>query len=63
MKPFKRDVVKPGDELALARLPAIRMRFKFMGHDSEVVATYIDPRSGALRDVILRQREVLMVAA
>ena len=63
MKPFKRDAVKPGDELALARLPDIRMRFKFMGHDGDVVATWTAPQPDRPLDVILRQREVLIVDA
>ncbi len=63
MKPFNRDAVKPGDELALARLPATRMRFKFIGHDGDVVASWIAPRPRCPLDLILRQREVLMVEA
>jgi hypothetical protein len=60
VKKFNRKTVKQGDLLALARMPSVHMRFKFMGHDGDVVATWVDPLPNRPLDVILRQKDVLM---
>ena len=58
--PFKTPIA-PGDLLVLAREPWRKLRFKGMGHDGEVIATWEVPPKGRPLDVIVRQREVLRV--
>lgn len=59
MKKFDRDRVKPGDMLALALFPSSLLRFKGMGHDGQVIATWVNPQPNCPLDVILRQMDVL----
>jgi hypothetical protein len=63
VKPFDRSVVKAGDLLCLTSDPQRRLRFKFMGHEGVVVATWAEPVPGRPRDAILLQRQVRMVDA
>jgi hypothetical protein len=63
MKPFDRNAVKAGDLLCLVSNAERKLRFKFMGHDGAVVATWVHPVHGMPRDAILRQRQVRMVEA
>jgi hypothetical protein len=57
-KPFRCDAVRAGDLLVLTRDESRRLRFKFMGHDGSVVATWVEPPPGRPLDVIVRQRDV-----
>lgn len=54
---FNRNKVKLGDRLMLVANQSIPMTFKGMGHDGEVIITYIG-FDGRQRDAILRQREL-----
>ena len=63
MKPFNRNTVKPGDLLCLTLYPWRKLRFKFMGHEGVVVATWVDPAPGMPQDAILRQKQVRIVEA
>lgn len=63
MKPFNRNAVKVGDLLCLTRDPRQQLRFKFMGHDGAVIATWVDLVPGTPQDAILLQRQVRMVEA
>jgi hypothetical protein len=61
MKPFNRHTVKPGDLLCLTRDPRQQLRFKFMGHEGVVIATWVAETPGMPRDAILRQNQVCIV--
>jgi hypothetical protein len=61
MLPFDRKLTQRGDLLAWTSDPTRRLLFKFMGHGSDVVATWLEPRVGRPNDVICRQRDVLRV--
>jgi hypothetical protein len=63
MRPFSRKTVKAGDLLCLANDPRRQLRFKFMGHDGVVVATWVVPVPGRPLDAILLQRQIRMVDA
>ena len=59
---FDRKKVKAGDKLVATANHDLRFVFKFMGHDGDVVASWVNPLPGSPKDVIVRQRDVLMVA-
>jgi len=61
LEPFDRNKVKAGDRMVMAQFHSVDLIFKFMGHDGDVVATLDGP--GPPRDVIFRQRDVLMEVA
>ena len=61
LKRFDRNKVKAGDPLVLALFNGVKLTFKFMSHDSDVVATWVDSEASWPEDTILRQRDVLMV--
>lgn len=61
MKPFDPSVVKLGDELALSRYPPTRLTFRGMGFDGKVIAEWVNPIEGRPLDVIVGQRELLIV--
>jgi hypothetical protein len=63
MLKFNRNTVKPGDLLCLTLDPRRQLRFKFMGSDGVVVATWVDPIPGKPFDAILLQRQVKLVKA
>jgi hypothetical protein len=59
-KPFRPADVNRGDRLVLARYPLVGLRFKFMGLDGAVVASWEEPPETGAADVIVRQRDVLI---
>lgn len=61
LEPFDRSKVKAGDPLVFERFRKAELTFKFMGHDGDVVATWVYPAPDGPKDVILHQRDVLMV--
>ena len=59
--PFNKKLVAPGDLLCLVPFPDVLLRYKFMGHGSTVVATWVERPEGRPADAIVRQCDVLRI--